>query len=463
MNSIKEVVLPEFGGSGQECPAIPVEEYRSRIAAASERLQQAALDFLVIYGDREHFANLAYLTGMDPRFEEALLLLNQSGETALLVGNECLGYLPEAGLVGQVELFQDFSLLGQPRNNSRPLKRILSDFGIGPGAKIGCVGWKYYSGNLIEWKHHASDLPAYLIDALRDLTGDPRQVQNATALFVNPVDGLRCFNSAGQIALMEHAAIHTSLAMRDSVKQLTPGVRECDLVLGGTSSGLPFSCHPMANFGEKARRGLSSPSQRRAMLGDAFSLAQGLWGSLSCRAGMVAASERDLTPELAAYYPRLAGNYFDVVVAWYERLKIGAAGGEIYAAAHAIRDPKLMAFALNPGHLIHLDEWLHSPFQADNKTPLRSGMAIQMDIIPVSQGPFCYINAEDGIVLADETLRSEIARLYPACWRRMQARRSFMSGTLGIKLDPSVLPLSNIPAWLCPYAMEFGRVFVNNA
>jgi len=178
---------------------------------------------------------------------------------------------------------------------------------------------------------------------------------------------------------------------------------------------------------------------------------------------MVAASERDLTPELAAFYPRLAGNYFDVAVAWYERIKIGASGGEIHAAAHAARNPKLMEFAVNPGHLIHLDEWLHSPFQADNRCPLRSGMAIQMDIIPVSQGPFCYVNAEDGIVLADETLRSELARRHPACWLRMQARRSFMSGTLGIALDPSVLPLSNTPGWLCPYALEPKRAFVSGA
>ena len=463
MNSIKEVGMPEFGGVGQDCPTIPIEEYRSRIGAATERLRQAEMEFLVIYGDKEHFANLAYLTGMDPRFEEALLLLNRAGETALLVGNECLGYLPETGLGCQVELFQDFSLLGQPRNNSRPLKRVLSDFGIGPGARIGCVGWKYYQDNLIEGNEYASDLPAFLIDTLRGLASDPRLVRNATAMFVNPQDGLRSINSADQIALMEHAAIHTSLAIRESIKQIAPGVRECDLALTGTTSGLPFSCHTMASFGEKVRRGLSSPSQRRAQMGDPFSLAQGLWGALSCRAGMVAASERDLTPELAAFYPRLAGNYFDVAVAWYERIKIGASGGEIHSAAHAVRNPKLMEFAVNPGHLIHLDEWLHSPFQADNSCPLRSGMAIQMDIIPVSQGPFCYVNAEDGIVLADETLRSEVARRHPACWLRMQARRSFMSGALGIALDPSVLPLSNTPGWLCPYALEPERVFVNGA
>jgi len=34
--------------------------------------------------------------------------------------------------------------------------------------------------------------------------------------------------------------------------------------------------------------------------------------------------------------------------------------------------------------------------------------------VQVSVGPFCYINGEDGIALADEALRSEIASLFPA-------------------------------------------------
>jgi hypothetical protein len=175
---------------------------------------------------------------------------------------------------------------------------------------------------------------------------------------------------------------------------------------------------------------------------------------------MVAESPADLAPDLAEFYPQFAGNYFDVVVAWYGHVKVGAVAGDVYAAAHAARDPSLMDFAVNPGHLIHLDEWLHSPFQSGNRCPLRSGMAIQMDIIPVSKGPFCYSNVEDGIALADEGLRAELARRHPDCWRRIQARWEFMVGTLGIQLDPTVLPLSNTPGWLCPYAMNPELAFV---
>ena len=83
---------------------------------------------------------------------------------------------------------------------------------------------------------------------------------------------------------------------------------------------------------------------------------------------------------------------------------------------------------------------------------------LQMDIIPVSRGPFCYSNAEDGVALADDELRRELALKWPALWGRIQARRDFMIEQLGIRLDASVLPLSNTPAWLPPYALELGRV-----
>ncbi len=32
-----------------------------------------------------------------------------------------------------------------------------------------------------------------------------------------------------------------------------------------------------------------------------------------------------------------------------------------------------------------------------------------------------------------------------------------MRDSIGLSLDPSVLPLSNIPAWLAPYGLEPGQ------
>ena len=60
---------------------------------------------VVVYADREHSANLAYLTGFDPRFEEALLIVGPAGDPTLLVGNECVGMAAAAPLPLRVELF----------------------------------------------------------------------------------------------------------------------------------------------------------------------------------------------------------------------------------------------------------------------------------------------------------------------------------------------------------------------
>jgi hypothetical protein len=40
----------------------------------------------------------------------------------------------------------------------------------------------------------------------------------------------------------------------------------------------------------------------------------------------------------------------------------------------------------------------------------------------------------------------------------MQTRRQFMSEKLGIRLHESVLPLSNTPAWLPPYALDLDTI-----
>src|SRR6185437_6084337 len=69
--SLKAVSLPDFGTSPEQ-PQIPAATYEARVAAAYDR---AACDWLAVYADREHFGNMAFLTGFEPRFEEAFLLL----------------------------------------------------------------------------------------------------------------------------------------------------------------------------------------------------------------------------------------------------------------------------------------------------------------------------------------------------------------------------------------------------
>jgi hypothetical protein len=132
----------------------------------------------------------------------------------------------------------------------------------------------------------------------------------------------------------------------------------------------------------------------------------------------------------------------------------------VFLAAEAARDASLFDFALNPGHYLHLDEWVHSPFAPASDVVLGSGMVLQMDIIPISQGPFCCANAEDGILLADSPLQQELATRFPDCWRRLLARQEWLRHTLGISLHDTVFPLADTTGWFAPYALDLTRAFV---
>ncbi|MFN2155582.1 MAG: hypothetical protein ACK2UX_10140, partial [Anaerolineae bacterium] len=157
-----EIEWPEFG-EGQPPPRPSVTEYLGRMGVARRAMEARGLTHLVVYGDREHFANMTYLTGFDPRFEEALLVIARHGTPLLIVGNECEGYLPVSPLYVAGELrserFQTFSLLNQPRDSSRYLREILGDQGVSDGAVVGCVGWKYLTDAEHPDSLHAIDLP----------------------------------------------------------------------------------------------------------------------------------------------------------------------------------------------------------------------------------------------------------------------------------------------------------------
>ena len=139
------VTLPDFG-MPDAMPELAPALYGERLERLRARADARGYDRLVVYADREHSANLAYLTGFDPRFEEALLVVSPTGDPAILVGNECFGMAGAAPLRMRRHLFQDLSLPSQPRDRSVPLAAILDEEGIGPGSRVGVIGWKTYGG-----------------------------------------------------------------------------------------------------------------------------------------------------------------------------------------------------------------------------------------------------------------------------------------------------------------------------
>jgi hypothetical protein len=445
--SLVEIDLPDFG-MPEARPEIPAATYIARLQRLRERADSAGYHRLVIYSDREHSANLAWLSGFDPRFEESLLVIGPTGDPAVLVGNEDGGLAAQAPLRMRSILFQDFSLPGQPRDRSRTLAEILSGEGIGAGGRVGLIGWKTYG------RPERSDVPSYIVDELRALVGSDGSVENATELLIDNAMGLRTVNEVAELAALEYAACQTSGGVRNLIYNLKPGMAEAEAVRLLNWNGMPLSCHVMLTAGPRATYGMLSPGDRKMERGDRFTTAMGIWGSLTCRAGFLVEDAGELPKPISDYVDRLVAPYFEAVAEWYEALHVGQAGGTLFDIVRRhIGDP-FFGVALNPGHLIGLDEWINSPIAAGSEVELRSGMAMQVDIIPATGTDYFTTNIEDGIALADTTLRAELASAYPEAWHRIQARRTFMQRQLGISLHADVLPFSNIPAFLPPFLLN---------
>ncbi len=302
------------------------------------------------------------------------------------------------------------------------------------------------------------EVPSFLADALRRQVGSGGVVENANDLLIDAADGLRVINEVEQLAAMEAAACTTSSGVRDVLTGIRPGLRERDAVALLGWDGSPLSCHVMLSAGPRAAFGLMSPGDRAIEHGDPFTVAFGIWGALNCRAGFVVEDATGLPDGIGDYVDRLVAPYYAAVAEWYGALRIGQTGGALHAIIERHLGDPFFGIFLNPGHQIGLDEWVNSPISAGSDIELRSGMALQVDIIPATGTPYFTTNIEDGIALADATLRAAFATGYPEAWARIEARRAFMADVLGIELHPDVLPFSNIPAYLPPFLLRPDRV-----
>jgi hypothetical protein len=65
--ALRDVAVPGFGVP-LEAPRIPATTYKNRCRKAYARAES---DWLVVYADREHLANIASLSGYDPRTDRS--------------------------------------------------------------------------------------------------------------------------------------------------------------------------------------------------------------------------------------------------------------------------------------------------------------------------------------------------------------------------------------------------------
>jgi Xaa-Pro aminopeptidase len=433
--------LPDLGQPG-DVPELPPYVFQARLAQLESAREHAGLDAIVIYADREHAANMAWLTGFSPRFEEAIWVQVAGRKPTLLLGNENLEFARHVvPLECDFVLYQTLSLADQPRNRNVRLEQLVQHAGLGINMRVGLVGWKPMPD---------LDVPHWIVRAVQDVTN--LQPVNAAHLLMDAGSGLRTVMEPEMIQFAEHAGRITSRAIRAAIFNIKIGSSERQIANDLVSHGLELSCHPMVNFARNMPSGLGSPRNRRAEHGGYAQVAFGVIGSLTCRGGrVVMPSDTD-----ADDYLEIVTNYLLVVRAWYAGLRVGATGGEVFQAANATRNT-LWDFALNPGHLIHLDEWLSSPFYAGSRLKLQSGTAIQQDIIPMphsgNTSGNAVLNMEDGLILADGELRNQLRELDPALMQRCRARRDWMHH-LGYALHEDVLPVSDMAGAFFPFLLE---------
>jgi hypothetical protein len=425
-------ITPAFSPLG-DIPTVPQAVYQNRQKRLQTALEKHNLEAVCLYADREHAANLLWLTGFAPRFEEALLVWVLGRTPVLLLGNENMDY---AKSVVQIDLecvlYQDFSLIDQDRSQNTNLGALLARAGLAHGMNCATIGWK--TGAL--------ELPYFVVQQLAEITDN--LPHNATDLLMDAQHGLRSSLEPEMVGLLEYAAGVTGQAVYTALLALKEGISEREVSNHYLAHGLEHACHPMVNFATSIPSGLGSPRNRRVERGGYAQLAFGVLGSLTCRAGRTVGQH---DPD-ADDYLGLLENYLQTVKTWYAALRVGTTGAEVVRQTQAVIAAN-WHLALNPGHLISYDEWLSSPF-TQNGTTLHSGMAIQQDLIPVPHSSPAVINMEDGLLLADAEMQ---ARLEPSLLARCLKRRKQMEA-LGYELHQDVLPLSDISGMCFPFLLE---------
>lgn len=248
--------------------AIPILDppiFQQRYERLERAREAAGLDCLALYADREHSANLAWLTGFDPRFEEALWIQGRQRTPMLLVGNENLSYAPsQLKIPAEVVLYQPFSLPNQDRSQSADLFSLLQRAGVTPRTRCGLAGWKPLP---------QPEVPYWIVRAFADVTGS--EPGNASGLLIDPDIGVRVTLEPEMIRFCEYAASLTSNAVRRWVTTLREGMTERDAAASLNAFGLELNCHPMVNFGRPILSGLKSPRNNPARRGGVR--AGGLW------------------------------------------------------------------------------------------------------------------------------------------------------------------------------------------
>ena len=311
---IKKVRLPRLSIAREVCETTQ-GELDERHGKLIQKLDQQGFTHVLVFGDRERFANLSYLTGgYDSRFEETLLVVAKDKTPLMIVGNEGASYSNISRLRHNIELFQTFSLQGQTRDKKKRLHTVLRCSGIGPSSKVGLVGTKYFEVGEVKDPLTAFDIPHYIVEEILEIV-PKSSVSNVTHWFTHPYEGFRTTLSPHEIARFEYMGTYLSEAVHALLKTLRPGITETKLASSFEYRGFPFPSHPVVSFGEEAvLLGLASPRPSVALKsGDPVSIAFGVQGANLARTGLAVSSAKELLGNRKGiveefYFPYFEGN-----------------------------------------------------------------------------------------------------------------------------------------------------------
>ena len=130
------------------------------------KMKEKQLDSIIVYGDLEHGSNFEYLVGFLPRFEEAILVLHQTGEAYLLLGNENLNKAKYSRIPVHALHTPFFSLPNQPMDNEKNLEQLFKEAKIKKDSYVGIVGWKLFTSQL-QNNQTLFDVPYYIVESLK--------------------------------------------------------------------------------------------------------------------------------------------------------------------------------------------------------------------------------------------------------------------------------------------------------
>ena len=270
----------------KDCTGEPVmltdATVQERLNKVLQGMKERSLEQLVVYGDAEHCGNFQYLMGYFTRFEESLLVLDADGTARFVLGNENLNKASKARIPGQAVHVSLFSLPNQPNREDKPLRTLLEEAGIAPGRRIGIAGWKHFTSP-VENNEKLFDIPAFILDAIRAITGGNDNLFNAGDLFLGE-GGARTTNNANEIAHYEYGAALASDGVLDAMNLLAPGVAETALGAQLNRQGQHNSIVTIAASGPRFIKGNMFPTQNTVKGGGSIARAGGCPGCNAIRA-----------------------------------------------------------------------------------------------------------------------------------------------------------------------------------